>query len=150
MTYITVDQAQAWCEATRMTLSSVDSELADSMAIQTIARLSQAYETAGWVDESTTPKLVVKIIAMLYVAAEYDRVFSTSDAGSVYAQRLRAMAEQLIVGILAGTTDLVDASETSAATSGPLFYPTDQSTAIAPTREDMSTGPEAFSMGRVF
>src|SRR6478752_129312 len=133
MSYITVPEAQAWCEETRLTLESIDGELEESIAVQTISRLTSTYDTSTWVDGASTPSLVNKIIAMLYVAAWYDRVFSTSDAGSVYAARLRALAEDLILGIIAGTNELTDSGQDAGVTSGPSSYPNDASSALPPT-----------------
>lgn len=148
MPNISVNEAQAWAEGTKLTISALDIELENHLATEVIVRLSSITDTSAWVSESATPKLVRTIISKLYVAWVYDRQYSEDIAeGSAYSDRLRANAEMLMLGLLDGTIELPGVVDVS---GSPAFYPTDASSAMAPTFEDPSLGPAAFSMGKVF
>jgi len=146
---ITVQEAQAWAEGTKLTISALDTDLLDHLEEEVVVRLSSAFpDYTTWVDETTTPKLVRTIISKLYIAWIYDRQYSEDIAeGSAYSDRLRLNAEMLITGLLDGTIELPGEPDIS---GSPLFYPTDASSAQCPTRDDPSLGPAAFSMGKMF
>lgn len=147
--HITKEEAQAWAEGTKLTISALDTELELHMATEVIVRLDSVADTSTWVDSTSTPKIVRTIISKLYVAWLYDRQYSEDIAdGSAYADRLKANAEMLIMGILDGTIDIPGVIATGSGTPG--FYPTDASSALTPTFDDPSLGPAAFSMGKMF
>jgi hypothetical protein len=149
MAHITAAQAQAWAEGTKLTITSLDTELEDQLAEEVIRQLQSAdIDTSTWTNETTTPKLVRVIIAKLYVAWVYDRQYSEDiEQGSNYADRLKANANNLIAGLIAG---IIELDPTTASAGQPVFYPTDASSAQLPTTDDLSLGPAAFSMGMRF
>lgn len=149
MPHITVPQAQAWAEGTKLTIAALDTELEDQLAEEVIRRLQSAsIDTSLWVNDATTPKLVRVIIAKLYVAWVYDRQYSEDiEQGSNYADRLKANAEALILGLIDGTIELDPVTNV---VGEPVFYPTDASSALLATPDDLSLGPAAFSMGMRF
>jgi hypothetical protein len=152
MANIDIQEAQAWSEQTKLNLgSSLDGELEASIATQVISRIAQVYDVSSWVDNTTTPKLVRSIIGMLYVAWVYSRQYSENVGPGVvtYGDLLRQNAENLVVGIVTGAIALADAVPPSD-TGTPVFYPTDASTALAPTADDPSLGPEKFTMGVIW
>jgi len=150
MPHITVQQAQAWAEQSKLALGSLDLELEDQVATQVLGRVAQAYDVSSWTDDTTTPDIVRSAIAMTYVSWFYSRQYSEDEPNTnEYAIRLLAMAEDLIAGIITGAievpeepiqTDLGEAA----------FYPTDASSAMEPTLDDSSLGGPVFSMGTVF
>jgi hypothetical protein len=145
--HITPAEAQAWAEGTKLTIATLDNELELHLSTEVIDRLASAFDTSTWVDSATTPKLVRTIISKLYVAWFYDRQYSEDiEQGNNYADRLKANAETLIAGLIAGTIGLPGVADTV----GPVFYPTDASSAQQPTVDDPSLGPAAFSMGMRF
>jgi hypothetical protein len=101
------------------------------------------------VDANTTPKLVRKIIAMYYCGWAYDRQYSETSDSNDYADRLRAMADSLIEGLISGSIDLIEIPGMPP-TSEPEFFPTDVSSANLPSMEFPSDGPPKFTMGKVF
>jgi hypothetical protein len=149
MAHITVPEAQAWAEGTKLTVASLDAELEAHLAEEVIRRLDSGFDVTGWTNETTTPKLVRTIIAKLYIAWLYDRAYSEDiEQGNNYADRLKINAEALMQGLLDGTIELPGAD---AGTFGePAFYPTDASSAQEPTFDDPSLGPAAFAMGMRF
>jgi hypothetical protein len=148
MAHISVPEAQAWVEGTKLSLSALDLQLEDHLATEVITRLSSITDTTLWLTEATTPKLVRTIISKFYVAWVYDRQYSEDiEQGSNYADRLKANAEMLMLGLLDGTIELPGVEDIS---GSPAFYPTDASSALEPTRADPSLGPAAFSMGMRF
>lgn len=151
MSYITVADAQAYAERSKLDLgSALDGDLEVQIAAQVLAQVAQRYTTTTWLDESTTPLVVRSIIAMLYTAQVYMREYSEDEGVPPYARFLVAQADKLLDSITQGTTVLVEVPTDTEDTSLPLFYPTDESTATAPTWNDLSLGPEKFTMGNVF
>jgi hypothetical protein len=151
VTFISLQEAQVWVEKTKLPLGALDTGLESQIATQVLSRIALAYNTSGWTTSSNTPVLVRSIIAMLYVSWLYDRTYSEDEPDSnAWATRLAGMAETLILGIIDGTTDLVEVTDPILQGSGPAFYPNDVSSAQAPTCDDPSLGPASFSMGSIF
>ena len=149
MARITPNEAQAWGEQTKLNLSTLDTYLLASIEEEVLTRIQPVYDTVGWVDPSTTPRLVRVIIAKMYVSWFYDRQYSENQSeGNDYAAMLRQNAEMLIVGITDGTIEIP--GEPSSAIQQPSFYPNDASSALSPTFDDPSLGPAKFSMGGIF
>jgi hypothetical protein len=149
--HISQQDAQAWLEKSKLTLSSLESGLEGQIATQVLGRIAQAYDTSAWVDSSTTPPMVRSIIAMYYAAWLYSKTYSEDETGSNwYADQLRTMADALVLGIIDGTTDIGVVPDTTLAGTGPAYYPSDLSSAQTTTADDPSLGPAAFTMGKVF
>lgn len=148
MSRISLQEAQAWAEATKLTIASLDTNLLDHLEEEVLRRVGVVVDTTTWVDETTTPKIVRTAISKLYVSMLYDRQYSEDIAdGNAWATRLAANAEMLITGIVNGTIELPG---TTSDAGQPEFYPTDTSSLMDPTSSDPSLGPAAFSMGMVF
>lgn len=147
---ISQQDAQAWAERSKLSLSNLESDLVGQIATQVLSRIAQAFVTTGWVDETTTPAIIRSIIAMKYVSWFYNKVYSEEQADTNdYAMRLDRIAEDLIDGIIAGIVAVDDPTQ-SPVNTGPTFYPTDTSSAQDPTSDDPSLGPASFVMGQVF
>lgn len=153
MPRITVAEAQAWVESTKFTIqdpfTTQDANLLSAIEEEVLARILTAYpDQSTWVDATTTPKLVRVAIAKLFVAWAYRRQYSetVAEGDAAYAAALEANAELIIQGIIGGSVDVPG----STSNIGPVFYPTDGSSALTPTIEDPSLGPAKFSMGMVF
>lgn len=153
MARITVADAQAWVESTKFTiadLTGTNGDLLSQIEEEVIARVASAYPTeyTNWTTDANTPKLIKVAIAKLFIAWMYRRQYSESipEDDAAYAALLENNAELIIQGIVDGTID-IPAVPSSV---GPVFYPTDASSAMAPTRDDPSLGPPKFSMGMVF
>lgn len=149
MAHITLAEAQAWTETSKLTLASLDLALESQVSAEVFARLGDGYDTSVWVDEADTPDIVRAIISMYYVSWIYDRTFSSDGANNPndYAMRLRARADMLLTSIVQGDIDIPGEVVN---TGSPAFYPNDASSALAPTPEDPSLGPAAFTMGTVW
>ena len=148
MPRITVSQAQAWAEGTKLNISALDNDLLDLLEEEVVRQLASITDVTVWVDALTTPRLVQTIISKLYVAWTYDKQYSEDiEQGNNYADRLKLNAQALLTGLLAGTIELPGVPDVS---GSPVFYPTDASSAMEPTSDDPSLGPAAFSMGMRF
>jgi hypothetical protein len=148
MSRITVLQARAWGEQTKLDIGELDTDLLAHLEGEILARISNVVDTSTWVDELTTPALVQTIITKMYVSWLYDRQYSEDlDQGNAYAARLMLNAETLIEGIIDGTI-VIPGTDTDAGL--PAFYPNDASSAQEPTDADPSLGPNKFSMGTTF
>jgi hypothetical protein len=149
MAHIMPEEARAWAEGSKLSVTALDIDLESQISEEVLRRLDSGFDVTGWTSETTTPNLVRVIIAKMYIAWLYDRQYSEDiEAGSNYADRLKANAELLMAGLLDGTIELpgVDAGTSGTA----VFYPTDASSALEPTSDDLSLGPAAFSMGMRF
>jgi hypothetical protein len=150
MARITVDGAQGWADRSKLTLSTLDLSLLDSIETEVLTRLSSAYDTSTWLDTTNTPPIVQVVICKYYVSWVYERAYSENqDSGSDYAAMLRMNAEMLITGLIDGTIDIPGVTPIGSG-GGPAYYPNDASSALEPTFDDPSLGPAKFSMGRVF
>jgi hypothetical protein len=153
MAHITLEEAKAWTEETKVgaNFTEINEDLEEQVAEIVLSMLSRRFPTEViiWTDETTTPDLVRTIIAMYYVSFLYDKTYSTDDDLSAYAVLLRGLADANIEALLGGMIDL-DEVPTNTGFGNPVFYPNDISSASTPTVEDPSLGPAAFSMGRVF
>lgn len=153
MSHIDVTDVKAWTEDTKVGVEfgELDDDLEAQVSQIVISRLSARFTTSAWTGENSTPKLIKTLIAMYYTSFTYDRVYSTDDELSAYAELLRRQADLNIDALLAGTINLPDDENNDDTTfTNPSFYPTDLSSSQDPTYEDSSLGPAAFSMGTVF
>lgn len=160
MTRITVQEAQGWVEGTKFavfdalgqgdTFATNDTNMLNQIEVEVLARVAVAYDTSGWTNSTNTPELIRVAIAKKFVAWLYRRQYSESIAedDAAYAALLDSNSELIIQGIVDGTIEIP--SLPSSATSTPLFYPTDASSAMEPTVDDSSLGSNKFSMGMVF
>lgn len=148
MSRITVNEAKAWAEPTKLTIAPLDVDLLDHLEEEVLRRVGVVVDTTSWVDAATTPKIVRTAISKFYVSMLYDRQYSEDIAdGNAWAQRLAANAELLISGIVDGTIEVPGATSEA---GQPVFYPNDASSAATPTFDDPSLGPAKFSMNMVF
>lgn len=147
MANISIPEIQAWLEATKLTVSGIDTELESAVAVQTFSLLSVSYDTSGWTTAANTPVLVRKILAMLYAAWFYRRQYSEEDLTADpnnYPAWLEKRANMLLEGVINGNVDLLDVPGTVDTISGPDFYPTD-STGITDPHQAAK-----FTMGAIF
>jgi hypothetical protein len=148
MAHITVPEAQAWAESSKLPIDDLDSELEASVAVSVLSRLNTVIDTSGWVDSTTTPQLIRKIIAMLYVSWVYNRTYSEDPGGTnEYALRLMGMAETLLSGVLDGSVEVIGLNISY---GEPSFYPNDSSSLLRPNRDDPSLGGPQFTMGTIW
>lgn len=150
MPRITISEAKAWAEPTKLLITSLDTELLNLLEEEILSRISSAYTVTGWTNETNTPRLVRAAIAKAYVAWVYRRSYSEalSDTDTSYADQLLANSELIVSGIVDGSIEVP--GEPEPFTGSPAFYPTDASSLLEPTVDDPSLGPSKFSMGMVF
>ena len=150
MTYLGINDINALGDKTKLLFSTVDPDLESSVALEIFSQVGQVHDTTIWLSPTTTPKLVLKILAMFYVGWYYERVYSEDDAPNNYGLLLVARGQRLIDGIIAGTVELIDITVPAKNNEQPDFYPTDASSLLLPTFEDPSLGGPAFTMGKIW
>ena len=150
MAHITLSEANAWLEPTKLTLSTIDAALEQQVVNLVYGRLANAFDTSSWVNESTTPVLVRTIIAMHYVAWTYDRTYSDDADANAYARLLRQYADVNIQGLIDGNLELIESPTANDDRGKPVFFPTDASSANEPTSDRPSDGGPAFTMGTIW
>jgi hypothetical protein len=145
---VTKERCQGWAERTKLTIAALDQDLLGSIQDEVLGRLGSIADVTTWITPTTTPTIVQVIISKMYMAWQYDRQYSEDiEGGNNYADRLKMNAEMLMIGLLDGTIGLPGLPDIA---GSPVFYPTDASSAQAPTDLDPSLGPAAFSMGMRF
>jgi hypothetical protein len=148
MARIIIEEAQAWGEATKLKLATLDTYLLANIEEEVIGQLAGTYDTSTWLDPTSTPKLIRVIISKMYVSWFYNRTYSEdTDKGNPYASALAANAAMLIAGIIDGTITIPGTPNQG---EEPSFYPTDNSSIQKATCDDPSLGPAHFSMWQTF
>lgn len=156
MARITVREAQAWVEGTKFTIGTngvftqKELDLLTQIEEELLARIASAYDPTLWVDSTTTPHLIRVAIAKKFVAWMYRRQYSEDlpEADASYSALLEINSETIVVGIVDGVIEIPGIPGGSTQTPG--FYPTDDSSLLEPTVDDMSLGPNKFSINQVF
>src|SRR5258706_8733968 len=122
MPRITIKNAQAWLEGTKLTIASLDQDLLELIEAEVVGQLASITDISVWINETSTPVLVRTIISKMYAAWVYDRQYSEDiDQTSNYAEKLKINAQLLLTGLLAGTIELPGVHDVS---GSPAFYPT--------------------------
>lgn len=153
MSYLSVDQVQAWLQSTKYPVPVVSETFETTASTTVLGKISQRYDTSGWTNSTNTPKLVLSIMSMLVAAYEMRKYASEEDGLTSHAEWLEERAMTMCADIVDGCIDLAEAdpSTTSSLGGGPLFWPTDDSTLFAETYpHDANASPRAFSMGMYF
>jgi hypothetical protein len=148
--HITLAEARAWLEPTKLTLSTLDSELEAQVATQVFAQLLGTFDTTTWVNAGSTPKAIRTMISMYYVAWTYDKHYSDDAENNAYADKLRRYADIMLAQLIAGTLELEELPDANIGVSSPSFFPNDESSAREPSDLSPSDGPPSFTMGTRF
>lgn len=145
MAFIGASDVNAWLEQTKLAVTAPLETPLETLIAQTIlGQLSRRFVVSGWLDGTTTPAVVVQLIAMRYAAATYRKQYSedlgTDPAWPVWLEQTAAGTLEMLV---AGTLDIVDAVvvEVSSGQQSPAFYPNDDAD---------TDDPRAFTMQQVF
>lgn len=150
MARITLAEAQAWLESTKMTQASLDAALLAHLEEEILGMLDSIYDVSGWTTDSNTPKLVRTAISKLYASYLIDRQYSENqDEGNDYAARLKENSEMIITGLIEGRIVLPEVP-TPDSPRQPSFFPNNASSALEPTSDDPSLGGPWFSIGKSF
>ncbi len=149
--HITIAQAKAWADGVKLDVTSLDAELELQESNEVLGELSSAFTVTTWIDATTTPPLVQKIIAMKYVGWLFQRIYSEDSDISTYGMLLLAESDKLIDGLVNGSLTIPGLPiGIDLGLSGPVFYPTDASTALEASSDDSSLGREKFTMGVIW
>lgn len=127
---VTLAKIQQWLEQTKLTLSVIDPDLAESAREMAFSTLVNDYDTTVWVDANTTPKLVQSAISMLIAAWTYNRAYSEEGGAATYGNDLEAKAYALLGGIADGTIALEEYPGVGATAETLEFYPDDSTGAL--------------------
>lgn len=127
---VTLPKVQQWLETTKLTLASLDAELAETAREVAFSTLVNSYDTTVWVDTNTTPKLVQSAIAMLIAAWEYNRAYSEEGGEATYGKDLEEKAYGLLNGIADGQVALEEYPGVGAQSETISFLPDDSTGAL--------------------
>jgi len=147
---VSIDEVQSWLSEDRLQLS-FDNDLGEEVNISLLVRaaLHTAYDTSSWVDRTTTPSLVRKVIAARVASVLYRKVYADQADELPYADWLNGWADDTLEGIANGTLRLLDVVTTVEADAAQVarsiaFKPND-ATATADV-EDATK----FTIGQIF
>lgn len=152
-TYVTLGQVQSWLQDTKYTLSEVDDELEGSASDKVIGFLSQRYDVSGWTNDTNTPALVIRLIAMLTAARTLRRAISEDDGKTLYPDWLEERVMKMLEGLVDGSISIpgVEPDPDSPLGSGPIFFPTNQATELWQEEGDVPGAAALhFTSQRVF
>ena len=123
---VRLDEVQSWLESTKLRLSGLDNELVDTAKTSVFAQLSATFDISGWLDYTTTPDLVRKVIAMYVASWTYSRQYSEAIGTNLnnYSAWLENKANLLLSGILSGNYAL-EVVATGGDPGAPAFWPND-------------------------
>lgn len=132
MALITVDEASAWGEKTKLAaaLATLDTALLTQLEAEVLGNIASVADTSTWVSSATTPTLVKTIIAKMYVAWIIDRQYSEDTDLNAYATLLRQSASALMTGILESAIDIPGVIVTGDGLPG--VYPNDTEDTYGP------------------
>lgn len=159
MSYLDTDRVQAFLQHTKFNIGGVEEEY-ESVATIVIGKVTQRYDTSVWLDEDTTPDLILNLMAMLAAAMYLRKVASEEDGLTSYADSLESRVDAICEAIVNGT--LVIDGETYNSEfptgSGPSYFPDETATALYEdnnSRPDGSTweenaAPRVFGMSQQF
>lgn len=137
MAYLSAEAVDSWLENSKFTVDSIDPNRELVCAQKVIGRLRGSYDTSTWVDESTSPPLVIQLVAMLYAAAHYRYHYSEDleeGVGLNWAEWLEGSAEAYIASLLDGSIILEEGELTDTGLLRPAFYPNDESSIDDPAK----------------
>jgi hypothetical protein len=146
MAYVTLAEVQQWLESTKLTVAAFDVELEATAREIVFSRVAAVYTTSTWTNDTNTPALIRKVMAMLVAAWTYQRAYSEDlplDKDN-WGVKVESMAMSLLAGIVDGSIDL-GTPAVIASTGQPVFWPHD-------TSVDADGNPVVakFAMGQVF
>ena len=122
---VTVAKIQQWLEKTKLTITSVDPDQAESARQIAFAQLVNSYDTTVWVDVATTPKLVQSAISMLIAAWIYQKAYSEDGIVPAYGISPEEKAYALLNGIADGVVALEEYPGVGAQSETVSFLPDD-------------------------
>jgi hypothetical protein len=128
MAHVTVGDVQVYLDVNKLALPENDPlEEDQTFADIVFASVGQVYDFSSWTNETTTPALIRRVLAMLIAANRYNKIYSEEDdAGNRYADKIEARALEILASISDGTILLYDASLLPLPeTHDPSFYPND-------------------------
>ena len=152
MSYLVSKNVQDWLQNTKYVVTTVNTSFESQASLTVLGKLGRRYDTSTWIDASSTPALVLNVIAMLVASYELRKAASEEDGLTEYADWLEGRATQICEDILEGAIEIgVDPDTTTAVGGSAVFFPTDASTQLATDDPcDPDGTPQMFSMGQVF
>jgi|SRR5687768_408978 len=153
MAYVTEKSVQSWLENTKYNLSGLDSEHVETAIDVAFSLLTRRYDTTVWTDDSTTPRLVLKLLNMLVASYTLRRSIMEDDGTANYADWLEKRALSLLEGLAGGQLEIpgVDPDPGATSTEGLEFWPTQDATDLWFEEGDVEGAAAlAFTMQKTF
>lgn len=135
MSYVTPAQVQSWLQTDKFDIlpaEGVNAEQESVAADRILSTLEQRYATIGWTNNTNTPGMVLRMIAMLVAAYTLRKAISEDDGESAYSTWLESRVDELLAGLITGAIDLpgVDPDPTAPAAASAAFFPTTAATEL--------------------
>ena len=123
MSYLTPQRIQQWLEKTKFTVTDIDVSREQTSRDLVFGRVVSRYDTSAWLDDATTPTLVLNLMSGYYAAYMYNSIVSEDMGQSDYAPNLIRQLNSLLDGISNGELDIIDEVASTLGTAA--FFPTD-------------------------
>lgn len=135
MSYVTPAQVQSWLQVDKFDILPTDGvnvELEQMAADIVLSHLEQRYDTSGWTNDTNTPGMVLRMIAMLVAAFTLRKAISEDDGESAYSTWLENRVLKLLEGLVSGVIDLpgADPDPNAPAAASVAFFPTTAATQL--------------------
>jgi hypothetical protein len=153
MAYVTEASVQKWLENHKYNIAGIDDELVETAIDVAFSLLTRRYDTTTWIDSSSTPRIVLKILNMLVASYTLRRSISADDGVANYADWLEKRALELLAGLAGGQLEIpgVDPDPGATATEGLEFWPTQDATDLWFEEGDVEGAAAlAFTMQKEF
>lgn len=153
MAYTTTQKVQQWCQASKYTVDTIPDEFVEEAVDTCFSRLGRRYDTTPWLNEATTPSLVLNLITMLVASYVLRKAFAEDEGAHEYPDWLEGRVLTMLEGISDGLLEIpgTDPDPESAVEGVPAFFPTDDATDLwfdDPTAEGGAA--RAFTMEQIF
>jgi hypothetical protein len=141
---VTLDEIQQWLSNTKYSVEEVDEQLEETSRTLVFSMLFNTFDVSTWVDATSTPAIVRKVISLWIAMMEYRRALAEEDMGAdSYAVFLQSLFDKLMVGVSNGSLEIPEVPGATDELTGLSFYPTDD--------EDFDVdNARRFEIGQIF
>lgn len=120
MAVINEDDVRVWLDSQKLSITTLDSNLAEQITAEVLGAVSSAYSVEGWTTVINTPLIVRRVISMMYAGYTFHKKYSPDTDPGTYGELLLANAKTLLDGIVSGNITVIStlAAPTLVASSG--------------------------------
>jgi len=136
---VTLDEADVnqYLQTTKFSVTAVSLNIVNYIETSIFAKLNRRYDTSLWVDNGTTPALVIHLMEMWYAGFYLRKIISEEDGLTSYADWLQDEVDRQCSDIASGAISLIGVTEYEDGAARPEFFPNDASTLLWEDNHDV-------------